>query len=174
MSTPRAPSSPHGRRFRCSARRRTDEGRTHIPPCWQDGTERPLHRPTEPEDQQVYSSGQQKGDTIKTLRVIEETCHMCVLRAIYEGKANEKSLADLEGETLPHGSCLSQEMGFQGYTRDGMTIFPPKNTPLVGNSPPGESGPSCDRVHPNPYPTRETWWGRHNFRLQYRPWHYAT
>jgi hypothetical protein len=29
--------------------------------------------------------------------VIEESCHMCFLSATYEGKAQEKSLAELAG-----------------------------------------------------------------------------
>jgi len=97
MSTPRAPSRPHGRRFNRAARDRTDEGRVRAPPFWHDGTERPIHRPTDPEDQQDYDSGKQKCHTIKNLLVIDETCHMCFLSATDEGKAHDKSLADLEG-----------------------------------------------------------------------------
>jgi hypothetical protein len=114
MSTPRAPSSPHGRRFSRAACRRTDEGRTHVLPFCHDGTARPIHRPTDPADQQDYSSGKKKCHTLNNLLVIEETCHMCFLSPTYEGEANEKSLADLEGYTLPRGSCLDQDMGFQG------------------------------------------------------------
>ena len=47
--------------------------------------------------------------------MIDETCHICFLSATYEGKENDKSLAELEGYTLPRGSCLYQDMGFQGY-----------------------------------------------------------
>ena len=66
--------------------------------------------------------------------MIDERCHICFLSATYEGKANDKSLADIEGYTLPHGSGLYQDMGFQGYTREGLTIFQPKKNPLGGNS----------------------------------------
>ena len=51
-------------------------------------------------------SGQKTCHTIKNLLVIEETWHLCFLSATYDGKANDKNLADLEGSTLPHGSCL--------------------------------------------------------------------
>jgi hypothetical protein len=37
---------------------------------------------------------------------------MCFLSATYEGKANDKSLADLEGYTLTRGRCLDQDLGF--------------------------------------------------------------
>jgi hypothetical protein len=76
--------------------------------------------------------------TIKNLLMIDETCQICFLSATYEGKANDKSLADLEGYTLPHGSGLYQDMGFQGYTREGMTIFQPKKNPPGGELTPLE------------------------------------
>ena len=44
--------------------------------------------------------------------MIDETRYMYFLSATYEGKAHEKSLAELEGYPLPHGSCLDQDMGF--------------------------------------------------------------
>src|SRR5262249_31004702 len=78
--------------------------------------------------QESYS-GKQKCHTVNNLLVIEESCHICFLSDTYEGKAHEKSLADLAGYTLPCGSCLYQERGFQGFTRDGITIIPPKKKP---------------------------------------------
>src|ERR671918_213538 len=57
LSASRTAPRPYGRRFGCVARGRTDEGRAHVPPFWHDGTERPIHRPTDPEDQQEYYSG---------------------------------------------------------------------------------------------------------------------
>jgi hypothetical protein len=70
--------------------------------------------------------------------VIDETCYIYFLSATYEGKENDKSLADLEGYTLPRGSCLYQDMGFQGYTRDGITIIQPKKKPRGGDLTPQE------------------------------------
>jgi len=58
------------------------------PPFWQDGTERPLHRPTDPEEQQAYSSGKQKCHPVKNLLVIGESCHVGFLSDTYEGKAH--------------------------------------------------------------------------------------
>jgi DDE superfamily endonuclease len=94
--------------------------------------------PADPEDQQAYDSGKQKCHTLKNLRVIEETCQMSFLSATYEGKAHEKILAELEGYTLPPGSCLSQDMGFQGYTCEGITIVQPKKKPPRGELTPPE------------------------------------
>jgi DDE superfamily endonuclease len=125
---------------------------------------------------------------------------MCFLSPTYEGKAHEKSLADLEGYTLPRGSCLYQDMGFQGYTRDGITIVQPKKKPPGRELTPPEKAANraisslririehviggvkryCivkDKIRLLKDGIRdtimETCCGLHNFRLQYRPWNYA-
>ena len=53
--------------------------------------------PPDPEDQQDDDSGTKKGHTINPLLVIDESCQICFLSATYAGKANDKSLAELEG-----------------------------------------------------------------------------
>ena len=47
--------------------------------------------------------------------MINETCHVCFLSHTSEGKASDKSLAELAGYTLPPGSYLYQDKGFQGF-----------------------------------------------------------
>jgi DDE superfamily endonuclease len=123
------------------------------------------------------------------------------LSATYEGKANDKSLADLEGYSLPSGSCLYQDMGFQGFVLAGITIVQPKKKPRGGELSPQEKATNrCissiririehaiggvkryrivkdkirllkDRIRDT---VMETCCGLHNFRLQYRPWNYAS
>jgi DDE superfamily endonuclease len=132
--------------------------------------------------------------------VSDETCHSCFLSDTYAGKAHAQSLADLAGYTLPGGSCLYQEMGVQGCTRDGSTIIQPKKKPRRGELTPPEKAHNRDisslrirREHAIGGVKRyrivkdkirlvkdglrdiimETCCGLHNFRLQYRPWHYA-
>jgi len=132
--------------------------------------------------------------------VIDETCHICFLSATYEGKEHDKSLADLEGYTLPRGSCLYQDMGFQGYTREGITIVPPqKNLPGRELTPPEKvanraissiririehaiGGVKRYRIVKDKLRLlkdgirdiiMETCCGLHNFRLRYRPWNYS-
>jgi hypothetical protein len=183
------------------ARSQTDGGCPSSPPFWHDGTERPIHRPTDTEDQQGYYSGKKKCHTIKNLLVIDETCHMCFLSHTYEGKAHDKSLADLVGYTLPRGSCLYQDLGFQGFTLDGITIIQPKKKPRNGELTPPEKAHNReissiririehaiggvkryrivkDKIRLLKDGIRdtimETCCGLHNFRLQYRPWHYAS
>ena len=137
---------------------------------------------------------------LKNLLVIDETCQICFLSATYEGKANDKSLADLEGYRLPPGSCLYQDMGFQGFVLDGVTIIQPKKKPRGRELTPPEQATNRQissiriRIEHDIGGVKrarivkdkrrllkdgirdsimETCCGLHNFRLQYRPWHYA-
>jgi DDE superfamily endonuclease len=132
--------------------------------------------------------------------VIDEICQICFLSATYEGKANDKNLADLEGYRLPPGSYLYQDRGFQGFVLAGVTIVQPKKQPRRGELTPPEQatnrhissiririehaigGVKRDRIVKDTIrllkdrirdTVMETCCGLHNFRLQYRPWHYA-
>jgi hypothetical protein len=135
---PRVASSPDSQRLRPAARGETAGGGTHDCPFFHDGTERPIQRPKAPEGQQEYDSGKKKGHTLKNLLVIKESCRVCLLSYTYEGKAADKSMAALAGSTLPPGSCLYQEKGFQGFFLPGITTFHPKKTPRGGELTPPE------------------------------------
>jgi hypothetical protein len=132
--------------------------------------------------------------------VINEACHICFLSATYEGKMHDKGLADLAGYTLPSGSYLDQDRGFQGCLRNDITIVQPKKTPRGGELTLPETAHkraiasirirlayaigSVQRYRVIKDKIRllkdgirdtlmETCYGLHNFRLQYRPWNYA-
>ena len=117
-----------------------------------------------------------------------------------EGKEHAKNLAELAGDTLPRGSRLYQDMGFQGFVLDEIMIIQPKKKLRGGELTPPEKAQNrwissiririehaiggvkryrmvqdksrllkdgiCDTI-------METCCGRHNFRLQYRPWNYT-
>jgi hypothetical protein len=131
--------------------------------------------------------------------VINETCHVCFLSHTCEGKASNKSIAELTGYTLPSGSSLYQDKGFQGFVLPGITIFQPKKTPRRGELTPPEQatnrrissiririehamgGVNRSRIVKDKIrflmdgiwdAVMETCCGLHNFPLQYRPWHY--
>jgi hypothetical protein len=70
--------------------------------------------------------------------VIDDTCQICFLSATYEGKANDKILAELEGYRLPPGSYLYQDMGFQGFVLADVTMIQPKKKPRGGELTPPE------------------------------------
>ena len=126
---------------------------------------------------------------------------MCFLRATFEGKAHDKSLAEFAGYTLPPGSCLYQDMGFQGFVLAGVTIVQPQKKPRGGELTPPEKATNRrissiririehaiggvkryrmvkDKIRLLKDGIRdtimETCCGLHNFRIQYRPWHYAS
>jgi DDE superfamily endonuclease len=86
----------------------------------------------------LSDSGKKKYHTLKNIIVITETCHICFLSHTYEGKASAKSLAELAGYTLPPGSCLYQDKGFQGFFLQDVTIIQPKKKPLGGDLTPPE------------------------------------
>ena len=200
LSRSRAASGPYGRRVCRDVRNARDGREVHHTPFGPDGTERPIHRPRDPEEPQEYDSGKQQCHTLKNLLVITATCHIGFLSHTCEGKASDKSLAEEAGSILPPGSCLDQEKGFQGFFQTGITIFQPKNTPRGGELTPPEKATNRrissiririehaiggvkryrivkDKIRLLKDGIRdavmETCCGLHNFRLQYRTWHYT-
>jgi hypothetical protein len=130
--------------------------------------------------------------------VINATCHISFLSYTYEGKASDKSLAERAGYTLPPGSCLYQDKGFQGFFLPGITIVQSKKTPRGGELTPPEQetnrrissiririehaigGVKRYRIVKDTIrllqdgirdSVMETCGGLHNVRLQYPPWH---
>ena len=79
LRRPRTAASPNGRSVCRAVQDAGDGGTIHPPPFWPDGTERPIHRPADPEEHQEYDSGKKTCHTLKNLLVINETCHVCFL-----------------------------------------------------------------------------------------------
>ena len=132
--------------------------------------------------------------------MINERCEICLLSPTCEGKASDISVAETTGYTLPPGSCLYQDKGFQGFFLSGVTIVQPKKKPCGGELTPPEQatnrqissirmriehaigGVKRYRIVKDTIrllkdglrdAVMETCCGLHNFRLLYRPWHYA-
>jgi len=132
--------------------------------------------------------------------VINETCHICLLSTTYEGKASDKTIAEEAGYTLPPGSGLYQDKGFQGFLLPQVRLFQPKKKPRGRDLTPPEKetnrrissiririehaigGVKRYRIVKDTIrllkdgvrdTVMETCCGLHNFRLLYRPWHYA-
>jgi hypothetical protein len=97
-----------------------------------DGTERPINRPQDPEEQELYYSGKKKQHTVKNDLVIDEPCKVRFLSDTVEGKRNDKRLADESGYQVPPGSVLAQDAGFQGFQLEGVSILQPKKKPRGG------------------------------------------
>ena len=97
-----------------------------------DGTERPINRPQDPQEQHLYYSGKQKQHTVKNDLVIDEPCKIRFLSETVEGKKNDKRLADESGYGVPKDSVLAQDAGFQGFHLEGVSILQPKKKPRGG------------------------------------------
>ena len=123
------------------------------------------------------------------------------MSATYAGKWHDKALVDDEQYTLPAGSVLYQDMGFQGFAIDHVTVQQPTKKPRGGEltSEQKEENRRIAREKMRIEPTigsvkrcrsikdkLRSWQdtvrdmlmaiaaGLHNWRLRYRPWHYET
>ena len=166
-----------------------------------DGTERAINRPLDPEDQTLYYSGKQKQHTVKNDVLIDETCKIRFLTETVQGKKHDKKLADEAGYRVPQGSVLAQDTGFQGFQLEGVAILQPKKKPRGGELSYFDkvrnrlistlrvriehaiNGVKRYRIVKDQLRNWkpgfrdlvfETCCGLHNFRLNFRPWHYKT
>ena len=164
-----------------------------------DGTERPINRPQDPEEQERYYSGKQKRHMVKNDVLINESCKICFLSDTVEGRRNDKRLADESGYRVPAGSVLVQDAGFQGFQLEGVAILQPKKKPRGGELSYADKvrnrlissirvrvehaigGAKRYRIAKDKLRNWklgfrdlvfETCCGLHNFRLNFRPWHY--
>ncbi len=103
------------------------------PLFYHDGTERPIQRPVDRDEQEEYSSGKQKCHTVKHILLIDARCCIQFLRATYAGKWHDTSLVDAEPYRLPAGSSLYQDRGFQGLTVACVAMEQPTKKPRGGS-----------------------------------------
>jgi DDE superfamily endonuclease/Helix-turn-helix of DDE superfamily endonuclease len=97
----------------------------------QDGTERPIPRPGDDQEQYEHYSGKKKRHTIKNL-VLVHNLVMLFLSYTYNGKVHDKKIADSCPYPLPLGSTLGQDLGFVGYLLEGILILMPHKKPKGG------------------------------------------
>lgn len=164
-----------------------------------DGTERPIQRPRDPEQQNQYYSGKKKQHTVKNNVVIDMQCRVIFLTATVEGKKHDKKLADESGYQLPADSVLIQDTGFQGFVLENIAILQPNKKPRgkaltemekfvnqwlaslrvrVEHAIGGVKRYRIvqDRIRNWKQGIKDQVMaiccGLHNFRLRFRPWHY--
>lgn len=98
-----------------------------------DGTERRINRPQEEECQQQHYSGKKKAHTVKNNLVAGlDDRQIKHLSKTHEGKKHDKKICDEEGTSLPEGSDLYRDSGFQGHKLAGVEIHEPKKKPRGG------------------------------------------
>jgi hypothetical protein len=166
---------------------------------FQDGTERPIQRPKDQEVQKTYYSGKKKRHTVKNNVVVNAQGKIVLLTTTCEGKKHDKKIADEAALTLPEDSVLYQDTGFQGFALEGVTILQPKKKPCGSQltAEDKEHNREIARVRVRVEhaiggvkryrivkdqlrnwkqdfrdSVMETCCGLHNFRLDFRPWHY--
>jgi hypothetical protein len=166
---------------------------------FQDGTERAIQRPKDPEVQETFYSGKKKRHTVKNNVLVNAKGEIVLLTPTCEGKKHDKKIADEAAFALPDGSLLYQDTGFQGFALEGTTIFQPKKKPRGGELTTDEKaqnrlisrirvrvehaidGVKRYRIVKDQLrnwkadfrdKVMETCCGLHNFRLRFRPWAY--
>ena len=168
---------------------------------FQDGTERPIQRPKDPEIQAVFYSGKKKRYCIKNNVLVNRQAKITLLTPTCEGKKHDKKIADETSLALPEGSILAQDTGFQGYALANVTMIQPMKKPRGKELTPEQKESNRRisslrirvehaiggvkryrivkdqlRVRKDDFRDRvmETCCGLHNFRLNFRPWHYSS
>jgi hypothetical protein len=131
--------------------------------------------------------------------LINLACKILFLTETVEGKKHDKKLADETTYTLPAGSKLAQDTGFQGFTLEDVAILQPKKKPKGGTLSDLDKavnqwlavlrmriehaigGVKRYRIVKDKIRNwkagfkdvvLETCAGLHNFRLNFRPWQY--
>ena len=94
-----------------------------------DGTEHPINRPQDPDDQQDYYSGKKKRHSVSNNVMSERRGKVVFLSDTYCGSVHDKAICDGEEYRFPAGSTLVQDTGFQGFAPPGVTIRQPKKKP---------------------------------------------
>ncbi len=102
-----------------------------VPFFYHDGTERPVQRPVDADEQEEYYSGKKRCHTVKNILLIDTTCAVAYMSPTHAGKWHEKSIVDDESYRLPGQSTLYQDMGFQGFTVATVTIRQPRSRGVV-------------------------------------------
>jgi hypothetical protein len=137
---------------------------------------------------------------VKNNVLINLACKFIFVTDTVAGKKHDKKLADETEYALPPESTLVQDTGFQGFALDGVAILQPKKKPRGKELTEIEKdvnqwlsslririehaigGVKRFRIVKDKIRTWkagfkdkviETCCGLHNFRLNFRPWHYA-
>jgi hypothetical protein len=102
----------------------------------------------------VYYSGKKKRHTLKNVLLVDSFGSIHFLSDTYEGRVHDKCIADEARYTLPTGSILYQDAGFQGFRLPGVQIMQPKKKPRNGTLTPQEKEEKpAYLIHSRPYRT---------------------
>jgi hypothetical protein len=97
-----------------------------------------MYCPSDKVDRELYYSGKKKRHTLKNVLLVDPFGSIHFLSDTYEGRVHDKCIADEARYTLPTGSMLYQDAGFQGFSLPGVQIMQPKKKPRNGTLTPQE------------------------------------
>jgi|SRR5262249_43896324 len=92
-------------------------------------TERAMPRPNDPVEQKTCYSGKKTRHMIKNILLINRALRILFLSETHQGSVHDKRMADTTPYPLPTGSHLLQDLGFQAFTLEGVTIIQPTKKP---------------------------------------------
>ncbi|HEY9651384.1 MAG TPA: transposase family protein [Coleofasciculaceae cyanobacterium] len=99
-----------------------------------DGTERPIQRPGEPQQQQLNYSGKKRRHTRKHLAAVDQRKRVLVLSKAREGKLHDKKFHDEEdiAGNVPDEIPIELDLGFLGVDKQYDNIHIPHRKPKGG------------------------------------------
>lgn len=99
-----------------------------------DGTERPIARPQDPEQQKQNYSGKKKRHTRKHLAAVDETKRVLILSKAREGKLHDKRFHDEDdiAGSVPDEIPIEVDSGFQGVQKQYDNLHLPHKKPKGG------------------------------------------
>lgn len=105
-----------------------------------DGTERPIQRPQDPEQQKANYSGKKKRHTRKHLAAVDEQKRILILSKAREGKVHDKRMLDEEDFAggIPEEIPIDVDLGFLGLQKEYENIRLPHKKPRGGELTPAQ------------------------------------
>jgi len=99
-----------------------------------DGTERPIQRPKDPEEQKLNYSGKKRRHTRKHLAAVDGDKRVLVLSRAREGKLHDKKFHDEEDIIggIPDEIPIELDLGFQGVQKQYDNLRLPHKKPRGG------------------------------------------
>jgi hypothetical protein len=99
-----------------------------------DGTERPIQRPQDPEQQTLNYSGKKRRHTRKHLAAVDQRKRVLVLSKAREGKLHDKKFHDEEdmAGNIPDAIPIELDLGFLGVDKQYNNICIPHKKPKGG------------------------------------------
>ena len=97
-----------------------------------DATERRIPRSVEYERQKYEYSGKKKTHTVKNNLIVDQKNQILFLSSTYPGSVHDKRLADEAGHCYPDETVLVEDLAYQGYEPDNISVLIPHKKPKNG------------------------------------------